>query len=137
MSFKGLRRPVGRHLQGCGVKHADTAGRFARLKLIGSELGESIGAKLHCRLPGLLGSCSTGVGPALSKAGGWIKTNLVPPLQAVGGFIKSRCCPRSLSSMAGQQSDRPLAAFAGWIKGQGCARHSRGGVLYRAARRSR
>ena len=120
MSFKKVVGQLGDTFKGAASKHADTtAGRFARLKLIGSELGESIGAKLLPPITEFAGFLLNRVGPALSKAGGWIKTNLVPPLVAVGGFIKSKVLPAfaqlngGVSKVAG-----PLAAFAGWIKGK-------------------
>lgn len=120
MSFKKVVGQLGDTFKGAASKHADTtAGRFARLKLIGSELGESIGAKLLPPITEFAGFLLNRVGPALSKAGGWIKTNLVPPLQAVGGFIKSKVLPAFAQLNGGvSKVTGPLAAFAGWIKGK-------------------
>lgn len=120
MSFKKVVGQLGDTFKGAASKHADTtAGRFARLKLIGSELGESIGAKLLPPITEFAGFLLNRVGPALSKAGGWIKTNLVPPLVAVGGFIKSKVLPAFAQLNGGvSKATGPLAAFAGWIKGK-------------------
>lgn len=120
MSFKKVVGQLGDTFKGAASKHADTtAGRFARLKLIGSELGESIGAKLLPPITEFAGFLLNRVGPALSKAGGWIKTNLVPPLVAVGGFIKSKVLPAFAQLNGGvSKVTGPLAAFAGWIKGK-------------------
>ena len=120
MSFKKVVGQLGDTFKGAASKHADTtAGRFARLKLIGSELGESIGAKLLPPITEFAGFLLNRVGPALSKAGGWIKTNLVPPLQAVGGFIKSKVLPAFAQLNGGvSKVTGPLAVFAGWIKGK-------------------
>ena len=120
MSFKKVVGQLGDTFKGAASKHADTtAGRFARLKLIGSELGESIGAKLLPPITEFAGFLLNRVGPALSKAGGWIQTNLVPPLVAVGGFIKSKVVPAFAQLNGGvSKVTGPLAAFAGWIKGK-------------------
>jgi phage-related protein len=120
MSFKKVVGQLGDTFKGAASKHADTtAGRFARLKLIGSELGESIGAKLLPPITEFAGFLLNRVGPALSKAGGWIQTNLVPPLVAVGGFIKSKVLPAFAQLNGGvSKVTGPLAAFAGWIKGK-------------------
>jgi len=120
MSFKKVVGQLGDTFKGAASKHADTtAGRFARLKLIGSELGESIGAKLLPPITEFAGFLLNRVGPALSKAGGWIQTNLVPPLVAVGGFIKSKVLPAFAQLNGGvSKVTGPLAVFAGWIKGK-------------------
>ncbi len=94
MSFKKVVGQLGETFKGAASKHAETtAGRFERLKLIGSELGESIGAKLLPPITAFAGFLLNKVGPAISKVGGWVNTHLVPPLKAFGQFVTGSVMP--------------------------------------------
>lgn len=106
VSFTEATRRMSEMFRGQAASAADTtAGRFARLKLMVSEAGESFGAKLLPPATKFAGwMLSTGV-PALSRFNEWLSAKVGPSLTAFGGFIQNSVIPaaRSFSDWFGNK----------------------------------
>lgn len=93
LSFKEAVAGLGREFSGAASKNANTtAGKWARLKLIAGELGESLGAKLLPLVSAFATFLLEKVVPALSRFGSSFKS-ATGPMSAFGGFVRTYVVP--------------------------------------------
>jgi hypothetical protein len=97
MKFEQIQKNLAKTFRGQAAAAANTAaGRFARLKLILSETGESIGYKLlppATKFAGWL----LAQGPTLTRFGNWMNANVVPAMRRMGATIQSEVVPALVS----------------------------------------
>lgn len=119
LSFKDAVKGLGKEFSGAASKHANTtAGKFERLKLIASELGESIGGKLLPYVSDFASFLLNKGVPAIEKMGGWIKANLWPAFQGLGRVLGKVIPVFAVFSGGLGKTSGPLGTFVGWVKGK-------------------
>lgn len=100
MTLDQITKNLAATYQGQASAAANTAaGKYARLKLMLSETGESIGYKLLPVITALATLILNRVVPAVSSFGSHMSTKLGPSLRQVGDYIRTKIIP-SLSQMA-------------------------------------
>lgn len=116
LKFEQIQKNLAKTFRGQAATAADTtAGRFGRLKLILSETGESIGAKLLPPATRFAGWMLREGVPALTKFGGWLNANVVPALQRTGAAIQTHVLPaaRAFADWFGNKIAPVIADVAG------------------------
>ena len=98
LSFDQIQKNLAKTFTGQAAAAANTtAGRFDRLKLIMSEAGETIGAKVLPILLVVAGFLLNKVVPAVSRFGslmsGIFQARVLPALQRFGGFLRDTVLP--------------------------------------------
>jgi phage-related protein len=94
MTFEQVTKNMAETFGGQAATQANTLdGKMARLKLILSETGETIGSKLIPVVTTMADWFLNKGVPALAAFGGWIQTNVLPALQRIGEWISTRVVP--------------------------------------------
>ncbi len=94
-SFEQIQKDLAKTFTGQAAASAETtSGKYARLRLIMAEAGETIGAKVLPVLLALGTFLLDKVVPAVFEFGTRVQIKLLPPLRQLGEFVKAEVIPR-------------------------------------------
>lgn len=111
ITFEQAVARMGDTFAGAAAEKANTfQGKLDRLKLILSETGEEIGAKLIPVVTTMADWFLNKGVPALSTFGGWLQSNVLPVLQRLGQWITTNVVP-ALQKMGDWISAHVLPVF--------------------------
>lgn len=94
ISMEEATRRMGETFGGAAKANAETlGGRIERLKLMASEAGESLGARLLPKLTQFAGFIMERAIPAVSQIAGDLADRFGPTIQAIAGFVSGQLIP--------------------------------------------
>lgn len=111
LTFEQATKKMADTFGGAASEKANTLqGKMDRLKLIMSETGEAIGARLLPVADRLGTILLTNVIPAIGQASQWFQANMLPALQRIGSFIMTNVVP-ALQKLGGWVASHVLPIF--------------------------